>query len=561
MVFLGLQILLGVFRPPPNKKPPPRPEMELTDMSGNGAMLGVENGQALGEAVVHARSMKYMIRVFWEYAHRLVAVVSFALALASVFTGLDEIVLKGDTEEGSERRYAITIAWLCILGAVVVVLELTRMKINGGHDALKESSELLMKQLLGLCVVCLFALFLWDRLEEGVSAETADGCELQALMFDGDSDPLSDGGATVPEDGTTTTPEVGDEYYTNVDNEVAMQYPNCAAFPLRYVGDGWCDSHSPYNTAECGYDGGDCCDSSVPLFKCEDPDSLMFGEAAETGPVWGNIPRNPRYDVGDRAHSTEDVVTSYNNFYEFGYSKSIKDAAQAQSSFFEDPDWEIEISGLVENPMTIKVVDLINMMQLEERLYRHRCVEAWSIVQPVTGFPVTKLLDLVKPLETAKYMKLQTFLDESVSFVQRDDPRWPWAYTEAITMDEARNELAFLTVGVFGKALPPQNGAPIRLQLPWKYGFKSVKSITKIEFQVTRPLTFWAEVNGREYGFWANVNPAVSHPRWSQARERELIDSSFSYNYRETVIYNGYESYVGYLYSRAELADEALYMR
>jgi len=194
-------------------------------------------------------------------------------------------------------------------------------------------------------------------------------------------------------------------------------------------------------------------------------------------------------------------------------------------------------------------------------LYAHRCVEAWSIVQPVTGFPVTKLLDLVQPLESAKYIRMQTFLDTDVSEIQDLDNRWPWPYTEGITMDEARNELTFLTVGLFGKKLPPQNGAPIRLQLPWKYGFKSVKSIKKIVFQEQRPATFWNDVNGNEYGFWANVNPQVSHPRWSQARERELIDSSFSYNYRPTEIYNGYESYVGYLYEGDELAGEALYMR
>jgi sulfoxide reductase catalytic subunit YedY len=202
-------------------------------------------------------------------------------------------------------------------------------------------------------------------------------------------------------------------------------YPECTAFPLRYVGDGWCDSHSPYNTEACGFDGGDCCDLSVPLFRCVDPNSLHYGAQAAAGSVYP-APRNPRYVVEERAHSTEEVVTSYNNYYEFGYSKNIQEAALKHRDFFEDANWEIEITGLVANPMTIKVGDLLDMMQLEERLYRHRCVEAWSIVQPVTGFPVAKLLDLVQPLDSAKYIQFQTFLDKDVSVVQKQASDWPW---------------------------------------------------------------------------------------------------------------------------------------
>ena len=215
--------------------------------------------------------------------------------------------------------------------------------------------------------------------------------------------------------------------------------------------------------------------------------------------------------------------------------------------------WTVTIDGLVEKPFQTGLDDLIRKMPLEERLYRLRCVEAWAMAVPWTGFPLKALVDMARPLSSARYVKLQTFLDRSVSPGQRQT-WYPWPYTEGMTIEEAGNELAFLVTGVYGKPLANQFGAPLRLALPWKYGFKSVKSIVRITFAEERPKTFWEALQPSEYGFWANVNPAVSHPRWSQATERVLGTDET----RPTVIYNGYGDYVAHLYKGLE--KEKLYV-
>ena len=208
---------------------------------------------------------------------------------------------------------------------------------------------------------------------------------------------------------------------------------------------------------------------------------------------------------------------------------------------------------MVEKPMEVGVDDLIRKMALEERLYRFRCVEAWSMAVPWTGFPVKALVDFAKPLSGAKYIRFETFMNPRVAPGQTQ--RWyPWPYTEGLTMAEATSELPLMVTGIYGKPIPTQHGAPLRLIVPWKYGFKSVKSISKISFVAERPKTFWEGLQSSEYGFWANVNPAVPHPRWSQASEQVLG----SRNRVPTLIYNGYEAQLAGLYKGLE--GESLFM-
>jgi methionine sulfoxide reductase catalytic subunit len=258
--------------------------------------------------------------------------------------------------------------------------------------------------------------------------------------------------------------------------------------------------------------------------------------------------RNERYHPGHDV-TPEQYTADYNNFYEFGSSKSVAAAARA----LKTRPWTVAVDGLVEKPFTIGIDDLLRQMPLEERLYRLRCVEAWSMVVPWTGFPMRTFLDLAKPLASARYVKMQTFLDKSVAPGQRQT-WYPWPYTEGLTIAEAGNELAFLVTGVYGKPLANQFGAPLRLAVPWKYGFKSVKSLVRFTFAEERPKTFWEALQPSEYGFWANVNPAVSHPRWSQAKERVLGTEEM----RPTVIYNGYGEHVADLYKGLE--KEKLYV-
>jgi len=261
-----------------------------------------------------------------------------------------------------------------------------------------------------------------------------------------------------------------------------------------------------------------------------------------------SVPRNDAYPF-TRDITPEEVATTYNNFYEFGSHKRISSAAQA----LPIRPWEIAIQGAVEKPFKIGIDELLAKMSLEERVYRLRCVEAWSMVIPWSGFPMRALLDLAKPLGKAKYVNMQTFMMPDVARGQRQ--HWyPWPYTEGLTIKEAAHDLTFLATGMYGKPIPKQNGAPIRLAAPWKYGFKSVKSIVLFEFTDQRPTTFWQEIAPSEYGFWANVNPEVPHPRWSQASE-EVVGTNTRI---PTQLYNGYGEFVADLYK--EMEDERLFM-
>lgn len=249
--------------------------------------------------------------------------------------------------------------------------------------------------------------------------------------------------------------------------------------------------------------------------------------------------RSSRF-VLDRDVTPEAVASEYNNFYEFGSSKRIARAAQA----LPIRPWTVTVDGLVAKPQVFDIDRLIRAMPLEERLYRLRCVEAWAMAVPWTGFPLKALLDQVEPHSGAKYVRFETFMNPQVASGQRQF-WYPWPYVEGLAIDEAANDLTMLATGIYGKPLARQFGAPIRLVVPWKYGFKSIKSITRITLTAERPVSFWMKTQESEYGFWANVNPTVPHPRWSQASE-ELIGT----NGRRvpTQMFNGYGEFVADLY-------------
>ena len=261
--------------------------------------------------------------------------------------------------------------------------------------------------------------------------------------------------------------------------------------------------------------------------------------------------RNPAFTL-DHPVTPEEISGNYNNFYEFGSDRTNYQCTVAAARMPRRP-WTVKIDGLVEQPREVGLDDIIRAMPLEERLYRHRCVEAWSMAVPWTGFPVRELVAWAKPLSGAKYVRLETFMNPKVAPAQNGFI-YPWPYVDGMTMAEATNDLAFFVTGVYGKPAPNQFGAPLRLALPWKYGFKSVKSIVRISFTAERPIGLWEKVQGREYGFWANVNPEVPHPRWSQASERDIGTGER----RPTLLYNGYAEQVAGLY--ADMKGEKLFM-
>jgi len=242
-------------------------------------------------------------------------------------------------------------------------------------------------------------------------------------------------------------------------------------------------------------------------------------------------------------------ASSYNNFYEFGTDKS--DPAQNAHTLKTRP-WTVEVEGLVKKPAKFAIDDLVKLAPQEERIYRLRCVEGWSMVIPWVGFPLSKLIEKVEPLGNAKFVEFVTLADpKTMPFVGSRVLDWP--YAEGLRMDEAMHPLALLTFGMYGEVLPNQNGAPVRMVLPWKYGFKSAKSIVKIRFTEQAPRTAWNKAAANEYGFYSNVNPEVDHPRWSQATERRIGEDGLFAKKRKTLMFNGYEAQVGQLYAGMDL--------
>ncbi len=250
--------------------------------------------------------------------------------------------------------------------------------------------------------------------------------------------------------------------------------------------------------------------------------------------------RNKKYKL-NRQMTEERVAASFNNFFEFS---EIKSDPKYLAQRMETSPWEVEVSGLVNKPRTFNPDDFYKLMPVEERLYRFRCVEAWAMAVPWTGFPLKALIDLVEPKSSATHIAMTTFYKPFTAQGQLAFWR-PWPYTEALTLEEAANELAFMALGIYGRPLPKQHGAPVRLVIPWKYGFKSIKSIVKIEVIDYRPPTFWNTVLPLEYSFEANVDPTIPHPRWPQAREKMIGTNAV----RATRLYNGYGKYVAHLYT------------
>jgi methionine sulfoxide reductase catalytic subunit len=292
--------------------------------------------------------------------------------------------------------------------------------------------------------------------------------------------------------------------------------------------------------------------SLLPLAGCQS--GGVIGKSASANeleksidlPQIDSFTKNPNFQQVDRPIVDEKVAAQYNNFYEFGGTKKIWLDAQKLPT----ENWKVEVAGLVNNPRTYDLDDLKQKFPQEERVYRFRCVEAWSMVLPWIGFPMKALLEDVEPTSKAKFVSFTSFYDPEIT----TGPGFhlgslPWPYTEGLRIEEMANDLAFFATGIFGHDLPKQHGAPLRMVTPWKYGFKGAKSIVKIEFLPEQPATYWNTLDPNEYKFEANVNPEVPHPRWSQATEKFISTGpGLSWKIKETLPYNGYGEYVGDLY-------------
>lgn len=269
---------------------------------------------------------------------------------------------------------------------------------------------------------------------------------------------------------------------------------------------------------------------------------------ALTKAAWSDVPKSA-LSANSLIPTPVELIKNYTNYYEFAFNK--EDSTKLAQNLRTDP-WSVEISGEVESPGSYHLEDILRQQTLQEYIYRFRCVEAWSMVVPWVGFPLGNLLKSVKPLSTAKFVKFTSVSQPETMPGQRNDAMLEWPYVEGLRMDEAMHPLTILAVGLYGDILPKQNGAPLRLVVPWKYGFKSIKAIVKIELLKSPPITSWNQFAPNEYGFYANVNPSVAHPRWSQNSERQL-GSSFFTPRRQTELFNGYGEQVASLYRDMDL--------
>jgi len=307
--------------------------------------------------------------------------------------------------------------------------------------------------------------------------------------------------------------------------------------------------------------------TQASLLECEITDPELFKQRRQiikgllaAGLIGKGIARaeaNPNHLPGYKLAANNpvltptpsDIVKNYTNYYEFTFNK--EDSTRLAQALPTDP-WQVEISGEVENPIKLQLEDVLKQQSLQEYIYRFRCVEAWSMVVPWIGFPLAELLKLAKPLSSARFVQFTTVLNPKAMPNQLHSTMIDWPYREGLRIDEATHPLTILAVGMYGDSLPKQNGAPLRLVVPWKYGFKSIKAIVKIELVKKPPITSWNQYAPNEYGFYANVNPNVPHPRWSQASER-LLGSSLFTSRRNTELFNGYGDQVASLYSDMDL--------
>ena len=282
---------------------------------------------------------------------------------------------------------------------------------------------------------------------------------------------------------------------------------------------------------------------SVALAACAPNIAPAAKQSTPAGPANSAI-SGEKDELGNQVNSFTDI-TNYNNYYEFTEDKA---GVAPLAAAFKTSPWEVEVYGLMNKPQKYALEDLIKQFQPEERIYRLRCVEAWSMVIPWVGFPLSKLLKAVDPTSAAKYVRFETVTRPS-EMPGENNNLYPWPYQEGLRMDEAMNDLTILATGMYGGELPAQNGGGMRLVVPWKYGFKSIKAVIKIELVTTQPTTMWSTISPGEYGFYSNVNPQVDHPRWSQSTERRIGELQP----RDTLMFNGYEKQVAQLYTGMDL--------
>lgn len=288
----------------------------------------------------------------------------------------------------------------------------------------------------------------------------------------------------------------------------------------------------------------------TPEIKYLNRRQLILGSAAAlTGGIGGIVNASSQFSTGETPNTYEQI-TNYNNYYEFGTRKG--DPAKYAHTLKTSP-WSIKIDGLVDRPMTLSMSDIFKKMVIEQRIYRFRCVEAWSMVIPWNGFELADLLQLAGIKDEAKYVAFETVLRPEEMWGQKKN-YLEWPYREGLRLDEAKNPLTILATGIYDKVIPNQNGAPLRLVVPWKYGFKSIKAIVRITLTDKEPPTSWNMANPTEYGFYSNVNPSVDHPRWSQGSERR-ISTSFVAKRQPTLLFNGYEKEVSNMYAGMNLKD------
>ena len=288
----------------------------------------------------------------------------------------------------------------------------------------------------------------------------------------------------------------------------------------------------------------------TPEIKYLNRRQLILGSAAAlTGGIGGIVNASSQFNT-DETPNTYEQITNYNNYYEFGTRKG--DPAKYAHTLKTSP-WSIKIDGLVDRPMTLSMSDIFKKMVIEQRIYRFRCVEAWSMVIPWNGFELADLLQLAGIKDEAKYVAFETVLRPEEMWGQKKN-YLEWPYREGLRLDEAKNPLTILATGIYDKVIPNQNGAPLRLVVPWKYGFKSIKAIVRITLTDKEPPTSWNMASPTEYGFYSNVNPSVDHPRWSQGSERR-ISTSFVAKRQPTLLFNGYEKEVSNMYAGMNLKD------